>query len=363
MKRIAIIAGLVLILAVWGIFFISGQRSNEVAPGGPTKVGMLMIGSREDSSWNEAHWEGIQAAAKELDLSLDCEEDVAPEDCEAILERMVQNGCKIIISTSIDFQDAVVLAAQKHTNVYFFQATGTQERANLASYMGRMYQMRYLAGIVAGKQSHSGQIGYVTTEAIPEVVRGIDAFTLGVRKANPDAKVYVKYTGAWSNDDAAKKTTEALLAACPKIDVLGMHIDTNGVLDVAARRGIYAIGCNTDQHEKYPKIFLTAPVWNWSIFYKEYVHAALNNKFEGGNYVVGADTGIVALTPLRLPHDAEMDRMLSMEQNRLVNGEFDVFYGPIRDYEGQLRVGEGESLSDKTLFQELDWYVEGVVLQ
>lgn len=362
MERIAVIASMILLLAIGGIFAINGQREERTDQNGPVRVGMLMIGSREDSSWNESHWEGIQAAAQKLNLSIDCREDLSAEECSQVLDDMVNSGCSIIISTSIDFQDAIVQAAARHPSIYFFQATGTQDGPNLISYMGRMYQMRYLAGIVAGKQSHSGEIGYVTTEAIPEVIRGIDAFALGVRKVNPAARVYVQYTETWSDDEVAQQKTEELLAEHPAIDIIGMHIDTYGPLQVAERHGIHAIGCNVDERERYASAFLTAPIWNWNIFYQEYVREALNNKFEGGSYLVGADSGIVALAPLRFRHEVSLDGLLRSEQRRMAAGAYDVFYGPIRDNHGVLRVPAGENLSDKTLFQDLDWYVEGVVL-
>ena len=362
MKRIAVIASVILVLALSGIFAISGQREEGAESSGPVRVGMLMIGSRENSSWNEAHWEGIQAAAQKLNLVIDCRENLSEEDCSQVLDDLVNGGCSIIISTSIDFQDVIVQAAARHPSIYFFQATGTQTAPNLISYMGRMYQMRYLAGIVAGRQSQSGSVGYVTTEAIPEVIRGIDAFALGVRKVRPSARVYVQYTDTWSDDAVAQQKTEELLAEHPDIDIIGMHIDTYGPLQVAERHGIHAIGCNVDVRAAYASTFLTAPVWNWSIFYQEYVREALNNKFEGGTYLVGADSGIVALAPLHFQHDVSLDGMLRTEQRRMAAGESDVFYGPIWDNHGVLQVADGENLSDKTLFQDLDWYVEGVVL-
>ena len=362
MKRIAIIAGIVLLLAVVGIIIISGQKPKSAGQDKPTKVGMLMIGSRAESSWNEAHWQGIQEAARELNLDIDCEENVEAPDCAEVIDQMVRRGCKIIISTSIDYENSVLQAAQAYPKIYFFQATGTKNRPNLANYMGRMYQMRYLAGIAAGCQSQSGQIGYVTTEAIPEVVRGIDAFTFGVRKANPQARVYVKYTGSWTDEDKARSCTEELLDKVPGIDVLGTHLDTDGVLEIAMQHHILAIGCNTDQSGLYPDIYLTAPIWKWDIFYTKYIREALNNKFEGRDYLVGAETGIVGLVPLHLQKDDGTAHILRMERERIANGTFDVFYGPIYDNQGILRAAEGENLSDRMLFQELDWYVEGVVL-
>ena len=361
MKRIAICAGIVLLLAFFGIFLIHGEEPRDTSHE-PVKVGMLMIGSREESSWNEAHWAGMLAAAHELNLSLDCRENVSINDCSAIMDKLIKDGCRVIISTFITFEGQVVEMAKAHPQVYFFQATGTRTRANLATYMGRMYQMRYLAGIVAGSRTKTHAVGYVATEAIPEVIRGIDAFALGVRKADPTAKIYVKYTHVWSDVNRDRAATNELLDAVPAIDVIGMHLDSYGALEMADARGVYTIGCNTDQRSRFPNTFLAAPIWNWSIFYTKYVREALNNKFEGRDYLVGAETGIVSLAQVYGEKRPETDRLIASERSRLMDGECDVFYGPIWDQKGVLRVAEGESLSDKTLFQTLDWYVEGVVL-
>ena len=282
--------------------------------------------------------------------------------CAAVLERMIQDGCRVIVSTSIDFEPAVQKVAQRNPAVYFFQATGIQGHANVAAYTGRMYQMRYLAGIVAGSQTETQAVGYVTTQPIPEVIRGIDAFALGVRKANPQARIYVKYTQDWSDDSKARQVTRELLDAQPDIDVLSMHLDTYGPLEVADERGVYTIGCNVDSRQKYPDTCLTSAIWNWEIFYTKYIREALNGKFDGRNYIVGADTGIVGLAPLASLRKPEAAQLIADMQEKLISGEYDVFYGPIRGTSGNLIVEAGEGVPDQILFEELNWYVEGVVL-
>lgn len=360
MKRIAMVAGAILLLSVLGIYLTSWQVTKDKVHG-RTKVGMIMIGTQADSSWNQAHWQGIQDASQNLDLSLDCEELGAADEAPEAVERMIQQGCKIIISTSVDFEEAMLDLAQNHPNVYFFQAMGSRSKPNLSSYMGRMYQMRYLAGIAAGRQTKNHAVGYVATEPIPEVVRGVDAFTLGVRKSDPSAVVYLSYTNSWTDHEKIKAVSESLLQRHPDIDVLEMHADSYEPLDVAQAHGIYMLGCNVDASERYPQLFLGAPVWHWNIFYTKYIREALNNKFEGRNYLVGANTGIVAFTA-SANLDEDTKRVIEDEHRKLSEGEYDVFYGPILDNQGTLRVAEGESLSDRTLLQEIDWYVEGVVL-
>jgi basic membrane protein A len=359
MKQLIIIAVGILFFSVAGIFVVSGRHIKDVTACHPVKAGMIMTGSRDSSTWNDAHLQGMQKAGQELSLSLACEDNVSADDCDKVMERMIRDGCKIIISTSIEFEDAVSRLAMRYPAVYFFQATGTHPHANVATYMGRMYQMRYLAGIIAGRKTKNRAVGYVATQPVTEVIRGIDAFALGVRRVNPTAVVYVKYTNNWGDYGQDEKTTAELLDACPQIDVLAMHVDTEGPSAVCEQRGVYTIGCNV-AGDQYPKTSLTAVIWDWDIFYTKYIREALNGKFEGRNYLVGADTGIVALAPLTELVDRATVLQVEQEKKIMISGEEDVFCGPIRDREGNMRCEAGENLSDQTLFDNLDWYVEGV---
>ncbi len=358
MKKLIAVIGIILFLI--GMILLEQGTSEQFAEK-PRKGGILMVGSAADSSWNEAHRAGIDQAAEKLELPLEYEENVTPENCPAVIERMIANGCNIIISTSISFEEGVKEVAQLHHDVSFLQATGNVARPNLAPYMGRMYQARYLAGIVAGKYSRSHAIGYIATVSIPEVIRGIDAFALGARHADPDAVVHVKYTGSWSDDEQAKIATEELLSQVPEIDVISMHLDTYGPLQIARAHGIQAIGCNV-RNPEYEDILLTATIWNWDTLYSRYLREAIQGRLSGRSYLVGMETGIVDLAPLSGRCDEEIVRMVQAEKDEIVKGEKDVFYGPIYDQQGNLRAAEGENLSDKVLFDQLDWYVEGVRL-
>ena len=351
------------------IFFIvfiliAGLGSTQRAIETPRtyRVGVLMIGDATDSNWNAAHQQGLAKAADTLDLMLQYKENVTPETCRAAADMLIADGCNIIVSTSIAFEPEMVEAAEAHHDVMFLQATGTQVRPNLVPYMGRMYQARYLAGLVAGRTTQTGAIGYVAATEIPETIRGIDAFTLGVRRAAPTATVYVRYSGTWSDDEATKAATETLLANVPAIDILAMHIDTYGPLDVARAHGIRAIGCNAAS-AAYSDVLLTAPIWHWDTIYEKYLNDAMKGRLTARRGLAGIETGIVGLAPLAPDVTPETTRAVRQMTQLLEDGEADVFYGPVTDAGGALRVPEGENLSDTELFDRLDWYVEGVVLR
>lgn len=197
---------------------------------------------------------------------------------------------------------------------------------------------------------------------ISEVNRGINAFTLGVRSVNPDADVYVSWTGDWSNYDATADAANRLLDS-RDIDILAMHTDSLAVLDTADEKGVMTIGYNMDNSASYPDTFLTAAVWDWEKFYTPNILKCLQGKFIGQNYWVGAETGIIAMSPLTDNVKDGVSEIVEKELERISGGTFDVFYGPVTDNEGNLRIAEGENITDNVMLNEFDWYVEGVITE
>ena len=141
-----------------------------------------------------------------------------------------------------------------------------------------------------------------------------------------------------------------------------MHSDAMAPLEVAEEKGVWSIGYNMDNSAKYPNSFLTAPVWKWECFYTPHILECLQGKFEEHEYWEGVETGIVDLAPFTGHVKDGIAEAVEAERARLQSGTYDVFYGPIWDNEGNLRVAEGETMSDRTLLNEFDWYVEGVII-
>ncbi len=358
MKKLILALSAVAVLLILIIMELGPEKRPEEQT---HRAGILMVGNSKDSSWNEAHYIGINKAVENMNMELYYEENVTPETSSEAIERLLKRGCNIIISTSFSFEGTLKDYAPMHRDVYFLQATGTAVQPNLNPYMGRMYQARYLAGVVAGRNSRSGAVGYVATVPIPEVIRGIDAFTLGVRYANPQAFVYVTYTDSWNDGQKARDMTEKLLQQVPDIDVMAMHSDSYSPIQVAREHGIQAIGCNTCR-QKDADVLLTGAVWNWDKLYERYLREAVQGRLAGRRYLAGIETGIVDLAPLSSRCAEGTYEMVEQIRTELSNGTKGVFFGPIRDMEGNLRVAEGENLPDSILFEQLDWYVEGVRL-
>ena len=362
MKKIISVTAIVLLIAVAGIFLINAKNEDTDVTKEKTKVGFVLIGSCDDKSYSQSHYEGMQKTAEKLNLDVIYRECV-PTDAQSkeVMEKLIEEGCKIIICSSYDYGEEIQEVAEAHPDIYFFHATGIKQGKNLATYFGRIYQFRYLSGIVAGLQTETNEIGYVAAFPISEVNRGINAFTLGVKSVNPDAVVYVEWCNSWTDDAATRVAAEKLFDA-HDIDVVAMHTDSLRVLELAEERGIWSIGYNLDNSENFPNTYLTAPVWQWENYYEPYILKCLQGKFKGNNYWEGANTGVVGLAPLTSNVKVGAVQMIEKKKEQFESGMVDVFYGPIRDNTGNLRVAEGESMSDAVMLNSFDWYVEGVVV-
>ena len=361
MKKIFIIAGLIIIAIIAGIFVINIYEADTEVTKETTKVGVILNGSKDDHSWSQSHYEGLQQTAAELNLEILYRENVKEDAVTALVDEFVAQGCKIIIANSFEFGTYIEAAAEKYPEIYFLHATGVGEGRNLSTYFGRMYQIRYLSGIVAGLQTKSNEIGYVAAFPISEVNRGINAFALGVRSVNPEAKVYVSWTDSWNDDQVTGEVTQELLEA-HNIDVLAMHSDSVKPLEIAEKMGVMSIGYNVDNSAEYPDTYLTAAVWDWEDFYTPTILKCLQGKFVGQHYWEGVESGIVSLAPFTKLVNAGTAEQVEQELERLTSGTYDVFYGPIYDNEGKLRISEGESMTDNSMLNEFDWYAEGVII-
>lgn len=362
MKKIIITSVIVVLFIVFGIFMIQIRKQETDVTKNKTKVGFLLNGTVDDHSWGESHYIGMQKSAEKLNLEVVYKESV-PEDerCMQTIEQLISEGCKIIICNSFGYGEWEIECANAHPDIYFYHATGVQQKKNVSTYFGRIYQMRYLSGIVAGLQTETNEIGYVAAFPIAEVNRGINAFTLGVRAVNPDAKVYVSWSNTWHGDEETEEATRRLIAD-HNIDVLAMHTDSLKVLEVAEEKGIWSVGYNLDNSALFPNSFLTAPVWNWEVFYSNRILECLQGKFQGIHYWEGVETGIIELAPFTANVKPEIKERVEVERERLMSGMYDVFYGPIRDNEGTICVEANQSMTDDAMLNNFFWYVEGVIV-
>ena len=362
MKKITYLTIAVFILVLMGILGINTKDEITNLTAEKTKVGCVLIGSVSDDSWTESHYNALEKTAETLNLEMVyCENVVDDSSCINVMEKLITEGCEIIICNSYGYGTYAMKLAEEYPEINFLHASGTEIRENLGTYFGRIYQMRYLSGIVAGMQTETNEIGYVAAFNISEVNRGINAFTLGVKAANPDANVYVAFSDSWTDYKQNAQATEELLKH-HNIDVITLHADSNAALDIAEEKGIWSVGYNIDNAENYPNTFLTAPVWSWEKYYEPYLKKCLQKKDVAIQYWEGVETGVVSLAPFTKHVEKETITYVNKEYRRMQQEYYDIFYGPIYDTTGKLRVNKGENMSDEVLRYQFDWYVDGVIL-
>ncbi len=323
------------------------------------KVGFLYIGSITDEGYTSSHEQGRLALEKALGVKTVYLENV-PEnaDCEKAIRDLIAQGCNVIYSTSFGFKEWTAKVAKEHPEVYFGHATGDLMEKNMSNYMGRMYEVRYLAGIVAGKKTETKQIGYVAAVKIPEVIRGLNAFTLGVRSVNPEAKVKVLWTNTWNDPVMEKSIADELLNQ--NCDVIAQHCDSINPQIAAQNANAYAIGYHIATPHVAPKAYLTAAVFNWANFYIDDVKRVIEGTWKARSYWEGMDSGLVSLAELSencAPGTAEA---VEAAKKQILNQELFIFTGPLRDNAGAERIATGARMTDEQLLS-FDWLVDGVV--
>ena len=209
---------------------------------------------------------------------------------------MIDQGAKMIFATSFGYMDYMLEVAADHPDVKFFHCGGYKQADNAINYLGKIYQARYLSGIVAGMKTETNKIGYIAAFEIPEVVRGINAFTLGVRSVNPDATVEVLWTHNWNDPPNEKEASFALIDnGC---DIIAQHQTGPANLQAAEAKGVWGIGYHADMNEAAPEACLTSPYWNWGPYYTKAVKEVMDGTWEAVNYWGGMDEDVIRLADL-----------------------------------------------------------------
>ena len=345
-----------LLLVVIGLLIMSfGFAADKM------KVGFIYIGPVGDAGWTYAHDLGRQYLAQHLGdkVSVTYIESV-PEGQESagVIRSLAARGYKLIFATSFGYMDPMLQVAAQFPNTVFMHCSGYKTAPNMGTYFGRMYEPRFLTGLIAGAMTKTNKIGYVAAHPIPEVIRGINAFTLGVRAVNPNAQVHVIWTNTWYDPATEKEAALSLLGlGC---DVLTQHQDSPATLQAAQEKGVYAIGYNTDMSKFAPKAYLTSPIWTWGPFYVKTAEQVLNGTWKTEQYWGGLKDKVVGLAPMSKLVPQSVQRLVLQIKKDIINGDFKVFEGPIYDQNGKLRVKDGEVLPDSDLLS-MNWFVQGVV--
>lgn len=322
-------------------------------------VGFVYVSPIGDAGWSYAHDVGRQALDKLEGVKTSYVEAV-PEgpDSERVMLNMARKGYDVIFATSFGYMDPMLKVAEQFPNTVFMHCSGFKTAKNMGNYFGRMYEARYLSGIVAGGMSKSKTIGYVAAFPIPEVIRGINAFTLGVRSVNPEATVRVVWTKTWYDPATEKEAAKSLLDV--GADVIAQHQDSPGPQEAAQEKGVYSVGYNSDMSSFAPKAHLTAPIWNWGPYYVSVVESVKNGTWKSGAAWPGLADGIVDLAPFGPMVPQDLQDKTNAAKADIKAGKLKVFTGPVKDQKGAEKIAAGVVASDEELLG-MTWFVEGVI--
>jgi basic membrane protein A and related proteins len=363
----AAVAGLV--LAACGSSSSTPSANQSTTAGKQITAAWIYVGSPSDAGWTHQHDLGRLAVQQAFGSKVKTVyKQNVPEGPQttSVIQQLVNSGAKIIFATSFGYQPSMATMAKKYPNVYFAQATGTAMGKNLSEYFGAGEDGDYLAGMAAGYATKNGQIGYVAPYPIPEVIREIDAYTMGARYAHPGATVRVVWTNSWF--DPAKERAAAQSLVASGVDVLGDGVDDPTVGQVAQANGLKWTGYDSNQNSFAPNAFLTATVYNWAPYYVNSVRAAMGNTWKSSFYYGSIADKMIGIAPFGKSVSAKAQAAILKREAEIKAGTFNPFTGPLIKQDGTVGVPAGQTLavwypnnSSKLCKYTLNWFVKGVI--
>jgi basic membrane protein A len=326
----------------------------------PLKVAFVYVGPVGDAGWTYAHEQGRQALEKSLGAKVKTTyvENV-PEgaDAERVIRKLAADGNKLIFTTSFGFMNPTEKVAKAFPNVVFEHATGFKTAKNMGVYESRQYEGTYLQGVIAARMSKTGTIGFVGSFAVPEVLRNINAYTLGAQSVNPKIKTKVVWINSWYDPAKERQAAETLLAQ--GADVLTQNTDSPATLQVAQEKGKFAFGWDSDMARFAPKAHLTASTNSWGDFYTRTAQAVMAGTWKTGEVRGGLNEGMVKMSPLNAAIPADVAKLFEQKKADIIAGKLKPFQGPIKDQSGAVRVAAGAQMADKDV-HGMNFYVQGV---
>ena len=324
------------------------------------KVAFVYVGPVGDAGWTyqwdqarkylEQHVPGTQTAY--------VESVAETADVARVQNDFIAKGFSVIFATAFGYQNFTVDVAKQHPAVTFVGIGPAVKLApNVSTVYGKLWEGRYLTGIVAGKLTKANVIGFVAAHPITTVVAGVNAFALGVQSANPAAKVRVVWTGTWYDPPKEKQAAQSLLDA--GADVIAQHQDTPSALLAASEAGKWGIGSESNMQRFAPKAYLTGTTWTWGPLVEKIVRASQNHSWASQDYYGALKDGVVGLGPINPVVPAPVKAQVAAKMRAIESGSLQIFSGPLKDQSGTVRVPAGHAMSLQEVLA-FDWLVQGV---
>ena len=334
----------------------------------PLVIGFIYVGPRDDYGYNQAHAEAAAILKKMPGMKV-VEEEKVPETVavEKSMESMINlDGATLVFPTSFGYFDPHMLKmAAKYPNIQFRHCGGLwtegKHPKNTGSYFGYIDEAQYIAGIVAGSTTKSGKLGFVAAKPIPQVLRNINAFTLGAQTVNPKITTQAIFTGDWAMPVKEAEATNSMIAQ--GVDVVTCHVDSpKVVIETAERAGIFTSGYHCNQAKLAPKGYLTGAEWNWEKVYLEMVDAMKAGKAPGNFMRGGLKEGYVRVSPYGPAVAAATKEKADAAKLGLLNGSVAIYKGGLKDNKGNTVIPAGTSyVTTEPKLESMNYLVEGVV--
>lgn len=325
----------------------------------PLPVAFVYVSPIGQAGWTYQHEQGRQALEKALGAKVKTTlvESVAEgPDAERVMRDLASQGHRLIFATSFGYLEPALRVGAEAPATRIEVAGGFKTAANVGGYNGRFYEGRYLAGVLAGRASKSGVAGYVAGFPVPEVVQGINAFTLGMRSVNPKAQVRVVWLNTWF--DPAREREAAIALVDGGADVLANHSGSPAVPQAAEEKGVRVVSYQSDMRRFAPKAQLAAVSADWSGHYVRQARAALAGTWQPKLAWNGLKDGTVALSAIDPALPKAVRDEVEAKRRAIVEGRLQPFAGRLVDNTGRVRLEKG-ALADAQIAL-MDWFVEGV---
>lgn len=327
---------------------------------GPLKVAFAYVGPVGDAGWTYAH----DKARKEAEASFGGKVKTSfvenvPEaaDAERVIRDMADQGNTLIFGTTFGYMEPMLKVAGDFKGVKLEHATGYKTTDNMRTYDSRTFEGAYLAGIVAGSMTKTRTLGVVASIPIPEVIRNIDAFTLGAQSMNPEVKTKVVWVNKWFDPPKETEAAQALLDQ--GADVLMQNTDSSAVLQTAEKAGKMAFGWDSDMSKFGPKAHLASAIINWTPYYKKAMKDALEGTWKTEQTWWGVKEGAIDLVSISEQVPAATKAKVEEVKKGLADGSFTIWKGPLKDSTGKEVLKAGETGEIKMLLG-INFYVKGV---
>ena len=338
----------------------AAAASAAPAPAAPLKIAFAYVGPVGDGGWTFAHDNGRKAIEKEFGAKVQTSfVEKVPEaaDAERVFRDMVGQGNKLIFGTTFGYMEPMLKVAPDAKDVRFEHATGYKTADNLRTYDSRTYEGAYMAGVIAGAMTKTNTLGVVGSIPIPEVVRNINAFTMGAQSVNPKVKTKVVWVNEWFNPPKETEAAQSLLNG--GADVLMQNTDSSAVLQTAEKAGKYAFGWDSDMTAYGPKAHLGSAVINWAPYYLKATRDALEGKWTTGQTWWGVKEGAIDMVSISDKVPADIKAKVDAIKAGLKDGSFVIWKGPLVGNDGKEQLAAGTNADDKFL-GGVKFYVKGV---